>query len=337
MWSNSHWKQTGDWRTDSCTAKAVRKTHTESGRKGREVVRSGPAHLGGDTEEEEDYMGSEILPVERAVQATYWAPQLGGASPLSWFENQWDGQWSCKKPTLCSWRTCTHTCSLLKQGRGSKMRLSGTLTSSLQLLQHAPQPEPQPEPSVRSRPSCSVAQLHTRTRADGTKGSAQLWRMEPTRTQHGIVTGWGWSLLAPMEATDLELWLGPGRPQPIPWPLLNVHTSLSCSSTAPLWGEGAGTGRGESTQWEGLEPAQIRPLELLLQQLRTWPHSQKSPVGHWAVEKPRLTPGSGTSPSISSPTSYQGDSCQHTLGEDMTHAHVRYSSPHKATGHTQTV
>ena len=36
------------------------------------------------------------------------------------------------------------------------------------------------------------------------------------------------------------------------------------------------------------------------------------------------------------PTSHQGDSCQHTLGEGVTHAHVRSSSPTKATGHTQT-
>ena len=35
---------------DSCTNKAVRKSYTESGRKGREVIRSGPVPLGEDSE-----------------------------------------------------------------------------------------------------------------------------------------------------------------------------------------------------------------------------------------------------------------------------------------------
>ena len=49
-------------RTD--TAKALRKIHMESGRKGREAIRSGPVLLGGDIEKEEIYLGSEILPLE---------------------------------------------------------------------------------------------------------------------------------------------------------------------------------------------------------------------------------------------------------------------------------
>ena len=51
----------------------------------------------------------------------------------------------------------------------------------------------------------------------------------------------------------------------------------------------------------------------------------------------QLTPGSGCSHSTYSPTSYQGVSCQHILGEDMSHAHIRHSSPTKVTGQTQIV
>ena len=52
------------------TTKAVRMRHTESTRKGREVIRLGPAPLGEDTEEEVGCTDSEILPGEWEVQPT---------------------------------------------------------------------------------------------------------------------------------------------------------------------------------------------------------------------------------------------------------------------------
>ena len=60
-------------------------------------------------------------------------------------------------------------------------------------------------------------------------------------------------------------------------------------------------------------------------------------VGHWAEEKLPLTPGFGSSSSISSPNPYKVDSCQHVLGKDMTYVHTRSNSPVKSTGNTQTV
>ena len=54
MWNNSHLKLTGDWQKESCTAKAVRKIHTESGRKLREVIRLEPVPLREDMEEKGD-------------------------------------------------------------------------------------------------------------------------------------------------------------------------------------------------------------------------------------------------------------------------------------------
>ena len=80
MWNNSHWKLTGDWQKDCCTTKPVGKLHTESGRKGRERVRLGPALLGEVSEEKGDYTGGD-LPWEWVVQATYWAPWPWGPTP----------------------------------------------------------------------------------------------------------------------------------------------------------------------------------------------------------------------------------------------------------------
>lgn len=51
----------------------------------------------------------------------------------------------------------------------------------------------------------------------------------------------------------------------------------------------------------------------------------------------RRSPGSGPNPSISSPTSHQGDNCHQTWEEDMTCAHLRSNSPTKATGHTHCI
>ena len=91
MWSNSHWKQAG-MQNASHAARSV--TWHQMGRKrSNEVV--GPVSLGGDTEEEGDYLGSKIL-LEEGVAAwiTDWVPrfvaQHGQISPLSLFGDHWD-------------------------------------------------------------------------------------------------------------------------------------------------------------------------------------------------------------------------------------------------------
>lgn len=53
---NSHWKLTEGWQKFSYTTKAVRKIHIKLSRKEREVTRSGPLPLRGDSEEKGDYM-----------------------------------------------------------------------------------------------------------------------------------------------------------------------------------------------------------------------------------------------------------------------------------------
>ena len=68
------------------------------------------------------------------------------------------------------------------------------------------------------------------------------------------------------------------------------------------------------------------------------PQDTRLPLIRWwkplRTGKPLLTPGSGSGPTNSSPTSHQCSGCHHTPGEDTVHAHFRSSSPTKAIGHT---
>lgn len=122
--------------------------------------------------------------------------------------------------------------------------------------------------------------------------------------------------------------------QYVPWSTVGASSSLACSHAAPLQGKSAYAGRWENThlQWNQLRPDS---QGFFSHNLAPKPSPQQGIVGHQAEEKPRFRHGSGFSPSI--PTSHQGDSCQHTLREDVTHAHFRSRSPTKATGHTQTI
>lgn len=52
---------TRNWQEVTCTKKGIRKSHTELGRKEREVMRSGSVPLGGDTEEKGYYIGGDPL------------------------------------------------------------------------------------------------------------------------------------------------------------------------------------------------------------------------------------------------------------------------------------
>lgn len=57
----------------------------------------------------------------------------------------------------------------------------------------------------------------------------------------------------------------------------------------------------------------------------------------WMKRQPLLTAGSSPSPSISSPSSSPGDSCQSTLKKDVISLYIRSNIPTKATGYMKTV
>ena len=63
IWRNFNCKQTGERQNNYSTTKAVKKDPNKVGQKGRSDLVE-PAYLGGDIEEERDYMGLEIFPGE---------------------------------------------------------------------------------------------------------------------------------------------------------------------------------------------------------------------------------------------------------------------------------
>ena len=77
---------------------------------------------------------------------------------LTWFEKQWDWQQGYRKPRLCLWRAHTHICLLLKQSKGSKLKLSKTMSGFLWLYCCMPKPEP----NALSGPAHPSAQLTLR-------------------------------------------------------------------------------------------------------------------------------------------------------------------------------
>lgn len=94
-------------------------------------------------------------------------------------------------------------------------------------------------------------------------------------------------------------------------------------SSALLWYKGPSVGRRESTQLKGMELAWAKPSGNLFQQLERRPPNWQGSDGRWAESKSCLTPLSDSNSSVSSCTSYQSDSCRHSLRKDMTGSHIK--------------
>ena len=71
MWSNPHWKLTGNWQKESCKIETVRKIHTELCKKGKELNRLRPVGVGGLREKER-------LPEWRFAMGCEWFKPLFG-------------------------------------------------------------------------------------------------------------------------------------------------------------------------------------------------------------------------------------------------------------------
>ena len=122
MWSNSHWKQTGDCQED---------LYNWGCKKAQHGIRY--------KEKRSDQVGTFIhgrWHRKGGVLHSLWDPlwlvssanhilgtpalrsDTGKMSPLSWFEKQWDWQQGCKKRRLHSWKA--HTCVLTYELRQRK-------------------------------------------------------------------------------------------------------------------------------------------------------------------------------------------------------------------------
>ena len=113
----------------------------------------------------------------------------------------------------------------------------------------------------------------------------------------------------------------------MPGPTPSTHISLSYSSTIPLRGEGATSGKGQSTNLKGTERALTQTQGFFSRNMESDPtlpnrevratEQKGSPGSHMALALVPLSPAK-------LPTN---DSCQHNLGKDLICVHARYSSP----------
>ena len=105
-----------------------------------------------------------------------------------------------------------------------------------------------------------------------------------------------WHLWRQSIQNSLELWLGPGPPQLLPWPTLNTCSSPSCSSSLTSGGKGPMLREGNGI-YSGTKPTQPN--------LNDFCFSNLGPgfAPSWVVlaTEQRRNPGSGSSPSIFRP------------------------------------
>lgn len=90
----SHWKQTGNWQKHSCTTKARITVHTESGKKGGEVIRLRSVPWKVDqrkreiTQEQRSSLGDDWF--EPHISALVLGSDKGKTSSLGWLEGLWE-------------------------------------------------------------------------------------------------------------------------------------------------------------------------------------------------------------------------------------------------------
>ena len=264
---------------------------------------------------EKEWASGACIPERGHRRGGFWRnleilPEEWGVSSLSWSENQWDWQRGCKHPRLGLWRV--RTC-LLKQGRGSRLKQPSTPADFLWL----PRQVPQLKSSIHSSSTCSMEQLHIRVR-----GGHSIDQPRPSRASEWGKNGHCWQWIS----SGLELGLVLGLPESVLWPIPSIHSDPSCSSIVLLWGKVGAAERRETTHLRKWNPLRHDPQDLCSSDLGPTPIPSRVMLASEAGGKPQLTPGSGSGSSISSPTSYQDDSCQH-LGKAMNSVTIRYSSP----------
>lgn len=144
------------------------------------------------------------------------SPALGSGtsnmSLLSWFENQWVLQESCRKPSLCSWRSYTHLLT------GMRQRKEPETAQGLCLISHEC---PSVWPSLHWIPTLDSLTQHSSPE-----------RVKGAVTKEKMLFGWEWGragsdpvlhLNRTRLATAWELFRAltskPGPSQCVPWPM----------------------------------------------------------------------------------------------------------------------
>lgn len=213
-----------------------------------------------------------------------------------------------------------------EQGRGSRPKLPETLASF-----HATTPA-----HALAHTWHLLRALFVRVKAAPAMESARLKGMSflgPYTESEWGMGSYYWCSRSWQTGSYLQLWLvTQDSPSTCLWHISHLLQALFLQ-TAPLWNKDTTAGRRESTHLEEMEPAWTQASGLLFWHLGTQPN-------HWWQAlirgEAQLTPGSGSSSSITSSSSLQGGNCQHILGEDMTCVHFRSISSTKITGHMST-
>ena len=149
------------------STKAVRKIHTELGRKRREVSGWEPQPWNR-IQKRKRIKPVEILPKEWAVRATYWCLRpwslagwkAGGTSGGGWVVGILDSTHEVTHMHLFTFKT--------------GYREQTETTGDADCFPTTTWLAPQSERSVHSNPACFTTQLHMGVTADAAKGSAQL-------------------------------------------------------------------------------------------------------------------------------------------------------------------
>lgn len=313
-------KLTGDWQEDGHTTKAVRKIHAaQSGGKGRETVRLGPAVLG----ECQRQMGGDS-PWKWVIQAQTGTLALGSnmgrTSPRAGGANRRpaESQDSSREEDMA-------TSLLPKQGRDGGSR------------RHTAAPQPAPawdrwelqrlasQPALHGAGGCqgSGRRLSRETTCD----SGLMWHLSRAGA---AVTG---SSIGGTSESSLGLWPQPDCYRPWPNSRQGPTPALLVRHCLPIgWGEWCQDGRentltGDETSSDPVLKASA-PVTWDPSWPLTgwwWPRERQEDLAHT-----RLQP----EPLQLKRTSYQAYSCQHNPGEDVTQDHSRFSSLAKATGHS---
>ena len=158
-----------------------------------------------------------------------------------------------------------------------------------------------------------LVQLHVGARPVAVKGRTLegAGRWNHLRPGTAFVRGEGvhwWCSQRQRIGSGPELWLVLELPEPAPTSMSNTHCGCSCSSNASLLPVLGGRLAHTEREWSQLGPCLQCPCFSSL-----GPDPTPNRVVLASEQRRQLTSGSGHSPSISSPVSYQGNSYQPTL------------------------
>lgn len=155
MWSAPHGRQTEAGRR-LLRSQRYRESHTKSGLKGGEEVRSASVSLGGRhreriTQSQRSSLGNEDW--NHTLGTPHLGSNTGRARSLNTFENQLQTDSGAVKKLYSARKGCSHAHLITKQGRPSLLKLPATLTG---ISHNYPSVHADLSRAPHSEPSCAA-------------------------------------------------------------------------------------------------------------------------------------------------------------------------------------